>query len=273
MNDTQNAQLLSHIIENHDINIVFQPIFDITRQCIAGHEALSRGPQGSALHAPQVLFEVADKLGRLSELELICRKKAIIAFVKLDLPGKLFLNVSPQVLLDSQHPKGETMQLLQTYGLPCQRVVIEITEHQRVDDGLLKQAVNYYRQRGFTIAIDDLGSGHSGLRQWSELMPDIVKIDRYFIENCHLDVVKKEFLKFILSLAKATNALVIAEGIESEEELKLLASMGVSLTQGFLLERPSVKPSRYFPVHMNEALGQVDVQVHSLIHGLDLCYG
>lgn len=250
MATTDHSALLDQIINERLITSLFQPIFNIQHQEVLGYEALSRGPEGTELYSPDKLFAVADALGRLSELELVCRRQAITYFVALDLPGKLFLNISPKVILDSQHPRGETVQLLNLLGLPCDRVVIEITEQQQVEENLLKQAVSHYRELGFAIAIDDLGSGHSGLRQWSELMPDIVKIDRYFIENCHLDVVKKEFLKFILALANATGAEVIAEGIEDKAELQLLGSLGFSLTQGFLLERPKEEPCRAFPAHI-----------------------
>ena len=101
------------------------------------------------------------------------------------------------------------------------------------------KTIAHYRELGFSIAIDDLGAGYSGLKQWSELCPEFVKIDRYFIDHCDQSVVKKEFLKSIIELAKATNTQVIAEGIERAEELRLLESLGVQHAQGFLLERPS----------------------------------
>lgn len=250
MNQTAQAVLLEQVIGEQQITSLFQPIFDSQKQRIIGYEALSRGPSGSQLHSPEKLFALADRLGRLSELELLCRKQAISRFVTLNLPGKLFLNVSPKVLLDDRHPRGETVQLLNRLGLPPQRVVIEITEQQLVEQSLLKEAVNHYRELGLTIAMDDLGSGHSGLRQWSELMPDIIKIDRYFIENCHLDVVKKAFLKFILALANATGAQVIAEGIEHKAELQLINKLGITIVQGFLLGKPTANPVRHFPAHI-----------------------
>ena len=252
---------LTRLMATEAVDVVFQPVFDLHKRSIKGYEALSRGPANSPLHRPDQLFAVAQACGSLSELELICRKRAIHRFVELKLDGKLFLNVSPQVLLDNQHPRGETMVLLEQLGLSADRLVIEITENQKVDETLLKQAVQYYRRLGFTIAIDDLGAGHSGLRQWSELMPDIVKIDRYFVHNCHQDVVKREFLKFILSLAKVTNAQVIAEGIEQPAELRLLASLGVTLTQGYLLQRPTPLPATEFPSHIDACLTSCDKSI------------
>ena len=226
------------------IHTLFQPVFDVVNQDILGYEALSRGPLGSALESPQALFKVAEKLAKISELELLCRKKAIQNFASLNCNGKLFLNVSPKVLLEPGHPKGETLHLLGQFNLSANRVVIEVTEQERVEDeDSLKQTICHYRKLGFTIAIDDLGTGYSGLKQWSELAPDIVKIDRYFIDHCDQSMVKEIFLKSILELAKVTNSRVIAEGIERIEEFNLLKDLGVELMQGFLLERPNDNPS------------------------------
>lgn len=239
--------LLNDILERDLIRTFFQPIFNTNKKEILGFEALSRGPANTPLEYPETLFDAAEQFGKLSELDLACRKAAIKNFCHLQLEGKLFLNVSPNILLTPGHPKGETLNLLQQYKLKANRVVIEVTEQDPVEDSeLLKQTLNYYRHLGFTIAIDDLGSGYSGLKQWSELRPDIVKIDRYFIQDCHKCVVKNEFLRFIVQLAKATNARVIAEGIEHPKELETLKLLGVKLTQGYLLARPSERPIKQF---------------------------
>ncbi len=253
--ESQQAEALADIFRQGSIRTLFQPIFDLSQKKILGYEALSRGPVGSLLEMPGPLFETAARIGQLSELELLCRAKAIKQFAKLGLTGKLFLNVSPNALLEPAHPKGETLHLLRQAGLSANRVVIEITEQHKVEDhGLLQLAIAHYRELGFTIAIDDLGAGYSGLKQWSELQPDIVKIDRYFIDCCDQSIVKKEFLKSIIELAKATNTAVIAEGIERNEELNLLESLGISYAQGFLLERPSQTPSSRFHPELFENL-------------------
>ncbi|MEO2267968.1 GGDEF domain-containing protein [Pseudoalteromonas sp. YIC-656] len=248
-----NAQLadeLTQILQRGTITTVFQPIFAIDRQQILGYEALSRGPQDSALSSPSSLFSCAMAANKLSELELLCRETAIKTFALLNLSGKLFLNVSPNTLLDPDHPKGQTLSLLKKYGLGAHQVVIELTEQDKVDDtNLLLSAVEHYRELGFSIAIDDLGAGYSGLKQWSEIQPDIVKIDRYFIDACDCSVVKREFLKSISELAKATNTRVIAEGIERPEELLLLSQLGINNVQGFFLEKPSAQPSLQFNSH------------------------
>ena len=239
--------VLESILENNEITTLFQPIFDIAEQQILGYEALSRGPKNCTLEMPTALFSAAVMYDKISELELLCRSKAIENFVKLKLQGKLFLNVSPKILLDPCHPKGETLHLVEQFGLAANRVVIEVTEQEKVDDGfLLLKTIAHYRKLGFSIAIDDLGAGYSGLKQWSELCPDYVKIDRYFIDHCDESVVKKEFLKSIIELAKVTKTAVIAEGIERVEELTLLEGLGIVHAQGFLLERPNLRPSSEF---------------------------
>ncbi len=262
---------LTQILQRGTITTVFQPIFAIDRQQILGYEALSRGPNDSALCSPGALFSCATTLNKLSELELLCRETAIKTFAVLNLRGKLFLNVSPNTLLDPEHPKGQTLSLLKKHGLGAHQVVIELTEQDKVDDtNLLLSAVEHYRELGFSIAIDDLGAGYSGLKQWSEIQPDIVKIDRYFIDECDCSVVKREFLKSISELAKATNTRVIAEGIERPEELHLLSKLGINNVQGFLLERPSAQPSIEFNAHMFEAKSMAKVLESEQDHSMSI---
>lgn len=247
MQNLKQSISLKAILSKRQITTLFQPILDIEKETVLGYEALSRGPENSSLFSPVELFAQAEKDACLSELELLCREKAIENFVAQGLPGKLFINVSPSALLEAAHPKGETLQLLAKYGLATSRVVIEITEREPLaQSDLLFEAIKHYRDLGLHIAIDDFGSGYSGLKQWSELKPDIVKIDRYFIDHCDKSVVKKEFLRSILELAKITNTRVIAEGIERTQELTLLKNLGVELAQGFLLERPVLSPCQSF---------------------------
>ena len=242
---TEQFSALDSILANGDLHSLFQPIFSLSERRILGYEALSRGPSNSALHSPINLFAVARSAGRLSELELLCRKNACQRFSQLKLEGKLFLNVSPDSLMEPKHQPGRTLQLLQTLGIPPSQVVIELTEQSPTDDfALLDTALHHYRAMGFSIALDDLGAGYSSLRLWSELRPDYVKIDRHFIDGIHQDAVKREFVGSILKMAKASRAQVIAEGIELPEELAVLAEMGVDLLHGYLPCRPQEQPPR-----------------------------
>ncbi|PKH98012.1 GGDEF domain-containing protein, partial [Shewanella sp. 11B5] len=214
---------LDHIIEQQSIDAVFQPIFNVSTNQLHGYEALSRGPKNSPLHTPFALFTTAEKQNLLSELETLCRSISINAFHSRQLNGKLFINISPKALLDPNHPKGMTLQLIKQLGINPSDVVIELSEQYPADDiDLLKSCLNHYRNQGFLTAIDDLGAGYSGLRLWSELAPDYVKIDRHFIHQIDTTAVKQEFVRSIVDLCQNLTCKVIAEGIETNEELTTL---------------------------------------------------
>jgi diguanylate cyclase (GGDEF)-like protein len=245
MTVTEQLSALSSILAQRDLYSLFQPIVSLSDRRILGYEALTRGPSNSPLHSPISLFAVARQAGRLSELELAARESACRRFAEQKLEGMLFLNVSPESLLEPSHPPGRTLELLQKYGIAPSQVVIELTEQTPTEDfELLYKALHHYRDMGFSIALDDLGAGYSSLRLWSELRPDYVKIDRHFIDGIHQDAVKREFVGSMLQMAKASRALVIAEGIELQEELAVLIDMGVDLVQGYLLCRPQEFPPR-----------------------------
>ncbi|MDD2055892.1 EAL and GGDEF domain-containing protein [Pseudomonas sp. GD03860] len=245
MTVTEQLSALSTILAQSGLHSLFQPIVCLSQRRILGYEALSRGPSNSPLHSPINLFAVARQAGRLTELEVACRESACRRFSQQQLEGKLFLNVSPESLLEPQYQSGRTLKMLHDLGLSPSRVVIELTEQTPTDDfQLLFNALHHYRDMGFSIALDDLGAGYSSLRLWSELRPDYVKIDRHFIDGIHQDAVKREFVGSILQIARASRAQVIAEGIELAEELQVLTDMGVDLVQGYLLGRPQEQASR-----------------------------
>jgi len=245
MTITEQLSALGTILAQGGLHSLFQPIVSLSERRILGYEALSRGPSNSVLHSPINLFAAARHAGRLSELEMACRTNACRAFSEQKLDAKLFLNVSPESLLEPMHQSGRTLELLQRYGIAPSQVVIELTEQTPTDDfQLLHTALHHYRAMGFSIALDDLGAGYSSLRLWSELRPDYVKIDRHFIDGIHQDALKREFVGSILQIARASRAEVIAEGIELVEELAVLSDMGVDLVQGYLLCRPQETPPR-----------------------------
>ncbi len=235
------AELLD-IVSHNRLQCVFQPIVDLTTKKTCAFEALVRGPFNSVLHHPLNLFKVADEQGVLYEMDTFARISSINAFARQARETEhlyLFLNVSINAVMNSVHQKGVTLKALESFGLPPERVVIEITELQPVDNfEAFKSAINYYRSYGFKVAIDDLGSGYNGLRIWSEVRPDFVKIDRHFVSDIHLYDDKKAFLETLLTLAKSTETRVVAEGVETKEELDVLEELGVELVQGFLFKKP-----------------------------------
>jgi EAL domain-containing protein (putative c-di-GMP-specific phosphodiesterase class I) len=239
---------LDYILKYRVLQTLYQPVLDSRSGRVFGYEALTRGPSNSPLHAPLPLIGAAAKVGRLFELDLVCRELAIRRFRELDLPGRLFLNVSPLSLMEPDFRPGETLRLLHEVGLPPQRVVVELTEQQPLEEyAVLKAAVAHYTEAGFEIAIDDLGAGYAGLRLWSELRPRFVKIDHHFIADISTDAVKREFVRSIRDMAVRLGCRVVAEGIETEDDYRTVQDLGLELHQGYHLGRPLATPLRDHP--------------------------
>ncbi|KAB7627607.1 bifunctional diguanylate cyclase/phosphodiesterase [Alkalilimnicola sp. S0819] len=239
------VEALELILEQERLYALFQPIVGCRRQAVYGYEALIRGPSDSLLHSPLKLFDAAARNGRLVELDLLCRKVAIARFGELALPGRLFLNVTPQTVMEADFRSGETSRFLAEHGLSGNRVVIELTEQFPIHDyDVMRAAVQHYRAMGFSIAMDDLGAGYSGLRQWSELRPDYVKIDRHFVQGVDQDSGKRDFVRSIMEMARSLGCQVVAEGIETLEEYRTLWSSGLELGQGYYFARPAAQPAR-----------------------------
>ena len=244
MSQTADITLLEKILTNGLITPYFQPIYNLSNGEIYGHEALSRGPMNSTLFSPDPLFTLAQQEGKLHKLELLCREKAISKFAKLSLQGRLFLNVSASLLGSPEHQSGMTLAILKELGLDQKDIVIELSEQHPYDhNGLPRSSVEHYRKMGFQVAIDDLGVGYSGLQLWSELQPDIVKVDKHFIQGIDKDEIKREFVRSILTIAQRLNCTLIAEGIETQQELDQLIEIGVTLGQGYFLGRPVEHPA------------------------------
>ncbi|MDR3482271.1 MAG: GGDEF domain-containing protein [Burkholderiaceae bacterium] len=234
---------LHEIIERRQLSALFQPIIHMQTGEIVGYEGLIRGPSDSPLHSPLNLFKVARAANLTVQVEHLCRRIVLEKFTELSLPGKLFLNVSPECLLQPAAKHGETLGFIHDIGINPERVIIELTENQPTYDyELLLEAVNHYRQMGFQIAIDDLGEGFSSLRLWSELRPEYVKIDMHFIHGINQDPVKLQFVRSIQEIAKKSGTLVIAEGIETTAELLLIRDLDVAMGQGYLIARPQAAP-------------------------------
>lgn len=249
---------LDDIIRLQRINTFFQPIIGVRGQSIFAYEALSRGPADSYFYSPLRLFEEAKQQQKLFALESICRSRAIESFTQESLPGKLFLNVTPETLLQADHHKGLTLELLYEFGLKPDQVVIEITEQSPTHDyELMQRAVKHYQGEGFSIALDDLGAGYSGLRLWSELQPEYVKIDRHFVSGIENDKVKRDFVRSIIEIARAVNSEVVAEGIETRQEFETLSEIGVDYLQGYYFARPNPHPVREIPLSTQKAWKQI----------------
>ena len=234
------------LLQGGSLSALFQPIVDNRSGVIHGYEALIRGPSDGPLHSPHTLFAVAQQEGLLVQLDRVCAQTQLARFAELELPGRLFVNLTPQSLFSAELAAERLCELVRAAGLAPDRVVLEITENGPLGDlGRLRSIASSCREQGFAIAIDDLGTGYSGLRQWSELRPEYVKIDRHFVQALHEDTTKRQFVRSIAEIARTVGSWVVAEGIESDDELRALRGLGIDFVQGYLFAKPKSNPPRF----------------------------
>ena len=261
-NDMMLAQL-NEIIDKRLLNAILQPIIHLQSGEIIGYEGLIRSPSDSLMHSPLSLFKVAWANNLTVIVEHLCRRVVLERFAELSLPGKLFLNVSPESLLQRDAKHGETLDYIHEIGINPGDVIIELTESQPTYDyNLLLEAVMHYRNMGFQIAIDDLGEGFSSLRLWSELRPEYVKIDMHFIQGINRDPIKLQFVRSIQEIAEQSGTIVIAEGIETQAELLLIRDLGVACGQGYHIARPHSTPATTLSAEVAKALIRNGVAVY-----------
>ena len=231
---------LESILDNKNITTVYQSIVSLVDGTIIGYEALSRGPVGSHLQKPDELFKVAQIYNKTWELEQLCRIKAIERADNLEKNKYLFINVDPHIFKDEKFKKGFTKDFLAEHNMSPKSIIFEITEKTCIEDYTsFRQALSNYVDQGYKIAIDDTGSGYSGLKMLNETKPHFVKIDMDLIRDINEDLFKQSLVECFVKLSEATNMKLIAEGIETEEELKTLIKLGVYAGQGFFISRPA----------------------------------
>jgi diguanylate cyclase (GGDEF)-like protein len=243
---------------------VLQPVIGLKAREIAGYEGLIRGPAGSPLHAPRELFAAAAQAGLGAELERLSQLVVITTFSQLGLPGKLFLNVSPSVFTGQNGDGGDPLPAsLARLGLPPERVIIELTENEpTLDFTVMRRATDHYRALGFEVAIDDLGEGFASLRLWSELHPEFVKLDMHFTQGVSQDPLKLQFVKAVQQIAETCGTRVIAEGIETKADLRVIRDLGIAYGQGYFFARPSATPAVEIPLVARQALVDFGIAVY-----------
>lgn len=233
---------LARLMRQDALHAVFQPIADLKDGSIHGHEALIRGPSGSALQGAEALLQAAQAEGLLYELEFLCLHTALRQWGQLNQPGRLFLNISANALVRLVEIGGCDCfsRCIRDLGVSPRMVVLEITEHERVSDMQeLVEVVQQLRGAGLSLALDDFGDGRSSLRLWSQIKPDMVKIDKYFSRNIsgHADNLKT--LQALMQIAEIFGTALVAEGIENDDDLRVLRDLGLAYGQGYFLGRPS----------------------------------
>lgn len=254
------AQVLSRqLLESH-----YQPIVELRTGTVTGHESLVRGPADSPLRGADALFQAARIEGLSAQLERACISASLACWAARGQGKRIFLNLSANGLVDlmTERSTAGAMRLIQDAGIDPAAVVIEITEHERVADlPALVAVADSLRAHGLRFALDDFGDGRSSLRLWAELRPEIVKIDKYFISGLHNHAVKVQTIKGLTRFAEIFGTELVAEGIETEAELRAVRDLGISLGQGYLLGRPQEVPAMQIPPSAMETIASTQIAV------------
>jgi EAL domain-containing protein (putative c-di-GMP-specific phosphodiesterase class I) len=224
---------LRETIRTRAVYVDYHPIIAAADGKIFGYEALARGSMRS-LRRPEMMFEVAAQAGLIWELSRLCRERAIEGIEQLLGDDEtLFINVDPHDFAD---PEFDDSAL----GVAdAHHVVIEITERTAIKDyPKFRERLRAFRDRGFRFAVDDAGSGYAGLGSIANLEPDFIKLDISLINGIDSNFIKQDLVSTLVRFANDQGAMVIAEGVEHQQEYEVVKTLGVHLVQGFYLHRP-----------------------------------
>jgi diguanylate cyclase (GGDEF)-like protein len=231
--------LLQEIILRDMLTAAYQPIVDLTSGITFGYEALARGPRDSTLESPTALFSVADEVDLTFELDRACFRSALAGAIGLEPVHRLFVNLLPTSFYDNSFIESEVSNLLQAAALTPANVVFEITERLAIENfASFRQALASYTRIGFGVAIDDVGTRHSNLETVMALRPHFVKLSDVLTRGVSKSTVKREMVRSLQRIAEAIDAVIVAEGIETLDDLSVLCDLGIRYGQGFYLARP-----------------------------------
>jgi EAL domain-containing protein (putative c-di-GMP-specific phosphodiesterase class I) len=212
--------------------ILYQPIFDVVTRRPQGFEALCRFAP-SPYRSPDIWFGEAGEVGLAAELESHVANHALSALDRLPAPFFVSINAAPETIAS-----GALVRVLE--GRDLSRIVVEVTEQTVVSEyDVLVSQLAPWRRRGLRLAVDDAGAGYSGLQQILRLRPDKIKLDMSLTRDIHKDNARASLAAALATFARKTDAILIAEGVETEAELAALRELDVPQCQGYLLGRPA----------------------------------
>ena len=224
----------------------YQPIVQLNDGKVVAHESLIRLPANSSLRTPDDFFKAARAEGITLLAEQACLDEGIRSWVARKPDTRLFLNLSANAIIEmvDRLTIAGVMRALHAADVSPSALVIEITEHEHVADiPRLVALAGDLRAAGLRFALDDFGDGRSSLRLWAELRPEIVKIDKYFIHDIATQPIKVQTLRGLTRFAETFGTTLVAEGIETEDELRVVRDLGIELGQGWFLGRPQAVPA------------------------------
>ena len=216
----------------------YQPIVDVQRRTIYAHEALVRGPQGEG--AASVLAQVNDS--NRYRFDQACRVKAIKGASALGMTENLSINFLPNAIYKPELCIRTTLEAARAHGFPLERIIFEVTEGERIEDGpWFAEILREYKRCGFKTAIDDFGAGFAGMKLLADFQPDLIKIDMDLIRNVDTNRPRQSIVRSLVRLCEEMDIQVIAEGIETAGERDFLLDAGICLMQGYLFARPAFR--------------------------------
>ena len=238
--DINQGELTTARFNNYTLTSAFQPIYSLSHERVIAYEALVRGKQGQETISPWEIFSSADGFEQTVELDRLCRTIHLHNYQRhIDQEAWLFLNINPQVVIGGRNYGSFFRELLDSTGIPPERIVVEILEHAIDDEQLLAETVNYYREMGCLIALDDFGSGHSNFERIIRLRPDIVKLDTAMIRQAGDNVIARRIMPNLIAMLHEAGCLVLMEGVETQEEALIALECNVDFVQGFYFAKPA----------------------------------
>jgi EAL domain-containing protein (putative c-di-GMP-specific phosphodiesterase class I) len=231
------------IIENSSLTAHFQPIIDMNTNKIFAYETLTRGvlPDGTLMY-PDDLFKKSARNDMNFTLDRMCRETALKTTAVKKIDAKVFINFIPTSIYDPEFCLASTVKWAKQLEFDPKNIVFEVVETQDVKDKEhLKSILNYYRNKGFLIALDDVGEGYSSLNMIIDIRPDIIKVDRNIIENIDKDPMKQSIYKALRTICVDNNIKILAEGVETPYELEKVKEIGVDYAQGYYFAKPSAE--------------------------------
>ena len=228
---------LMRAVRERSITTLFQPIVDLQTQAIIGYEALSRGPEGTDIENPEVIFEIARDFDLVWDLETLCIENIRPWLRDVCSRGFLFFNLESHFI---QQLQARGTDVFDSFFECHHQVVIEVTERSAIRDyRTFRRTLHDLKAMGFRIAIDDCGSGYATLEAVAELQPDYLKVGHSLFQGVEHDPIRRRLVDLVARLSDTIGATTIAEAIETEEQLRVCQELGIQHGQGYYFAAPA----------------------------------
>lgn len=238
------TDLLDRMLAERDLSVVFQPIFHIAGEpALVAVEALTRGPRGTHFENASVFFDYVRLKHQELPVDRYCITNAIAAAAALPSLPRLSINVHASTLERDDDFPSFLGALCDEYAVDVSSLIVEMVEQTPYwNASRLLAVLRELRSMGIGIAVDDIGFGHGNYRMILDARPEYMKIDRYFVMGCGADPYRRSLLRSVCLLARDFGSIVVAEGIETEDDLQAVRDLRIHFGQGYLLAPPSATP-------------------------------